>query len=480
MKRHSLDSPWAVGYHPPVERISFPPGFTWGTASAAYQVEGSPLADGASPTNWHEFTHRRGTIQDGTTGDVACDHYHRYRDDIRLMKELGLRAHRFSVGWARIFAEPGVVNQRGLDFYERLVDALLEAGIQPWLTIFHLELPSWLARQGGFTRRMAVDHLVRLGVTLFERLGDRVRNWITINEPTICALLGYGTGEFPPGRKLDLFGMARTVHFLLLAHSRLCRAWSAGGRTGNIGLAHHAIAVAPANPDSPRDRKASRRMDDLANGWTLDAILRGSYPETVLKGFGLFLPNRLSRDLEEMKTPGTFVGINYYARNHYRFSPFVPVLRSLEYVVPGSRRSPMWEVYAPGIFSMLARLKTEYGNPPSYVTENGFPQVEAAGTHILDDQERIDYLAEHVAMVGRAIARGCDCRGYFHWTLMDNFEWNYGLRMRFGLLRTDFETQERRWKKSAAWYRDLISANRLDAPELTPTEVTDNRPGTVE
>jgi beta-glucosidase len=185
----------------------------------------------------------------------------------------------------------------------------------------------------------------------------------------------------------------------------------------------------------------------------------------VLKAFGLFFPRRLGQDLAEMKKPGTYVGINYYARNHYSYSPFVPLLRSQEYVPPGSRRSAMWEIYPQGLYSTLLRLKEEYGNPPCYITENGFPLVESAGIEILDDQERIEYLAEHVAMAGRAIAQGCDCRGYFHWSLMDNFEWNLGLKMRFGLLRTNFENQERKWKKSAGWYRDLIKANSLVAPD---------------
>jgi beta-glucosidase len=460
----SLDSQLVLGYHFRMEKIAFPEGFTWGAASAAYQVEGSPLADGSGPSNWNEFSHRRGAVKDGTNGDVACDHWHLWADDVRLMRDLGLRAYRFSVGWARIFPEPGRLNQKGLDFYDRLVDALLAAGIQPWLTIFHLEEPAWLARTGGFSRRGAVDHLVRLGTVLFDKLGDRVYNWITINEPTIYSFQGHATGEFPPGKKLDLYGMARTVHFLLLAHSRLCDAWSASGGKGWIGLAHHALAVAPARPERARDREASGRMDDLANRWVLDAILRGRYPETVVRSFRLFLPRRLAQDLAEMKKPGTYVGINYYTRNHYRFAPFVPLLRSREYVVPGSRRSAMWEIHPPGLHATLARLRDEYGNPPCFITENGYPLVEEAGREILDDRERIQYLAEHVAVVGRAIAEGCDCRGYFHWSLMDNFEWSLGLRMRFGLLRTDFQTQERKWKKSAAWYRDLIRANGLQAP----------------
>ncbi len=452
-----------------MERIVFPAGFLWGAASSAYQVEGSPLADGAAATNWHEFVHRRGTVKDGTTGDVACDHYRRFATDIRLMRELGLRAYRFSVGWGRVYPEPGRVNGKGIDFYERLVDSLLAAGIEPWVTIFHLEEPAWLARMGGFSHRAAVDHLVRLGTTLFDRLGDRVRNWITINEPTIYSFLGRGTGEFPPGRKGDLFGMARSVHFLLLAHSRLCDAWSAGGRTGMIGLAHHSIVIAPADAARERDRRAAERMDALANRWVLDAILRGSYPRELVRSLGLFLPRGTDRDLAEMGKPGTYVGINYYARNHYRAS-LTPFLRAREVVLPGAEMSAMWEIYPPGIYASLVRLKEEYGNPPCVITENGFPLVEQPGRDPLDDQPRIDYLSAHVAMVGRAIARGCDCRGYFCWSLTDNFEWHHGLRMRFGLLRTDFTTQERAWKKSAGWYRDLVRANQLEAPDSGVTQ----------
>jgi beta-glucosidase len=447
-----------------MEKIAFPDGFLWGAASAAYQCEGSPLADGASVSNWHEFARRRGVIKDGTTGDIACDHYHRYPEDIEEMRKMGLKAYRFSVGWGRIFPEPGQLNARGLDHYDRMVDQLAAAGIEPWLTIFHLEEPLWLTRLGGFSSRGAVDHLVELGAALFARLGDRVHNWITVNEPTVYAYLGHVTGEFPPGRKLDLRGAFSCLHHLLLGHARLCDAFTRGGRAGMIGLAHHASWVAPAHPENPRDREAAALMDDLANRAVLDPLLLGTYPARIRAKLGMFIPPGQERDLGELKTPGSYVGINYYGRNLYRWSRFLPFLHATEYEAPGSRRSAMWEIYAPGIHATLLRLRDEYGNPPCLVTENGFPLPDAPGKDPLVDGERIAYLREHIAMVARAISDGVDCRGYFHWSLTDNFEWNWGLEMRFGLLRIDYHSQERQWKKSAFWYRDLMHTNTLELP----------------
>jgi beta-glucosidase len=446
-----------------MDRITFPQGFLWGAASAAYQVEGSPLADGAGPTTWHRFTHERGRVADGSTGDAACDSYRAWESDIPLMKELGIKAYRFSVGWGRVFPEKGRLNPRGLDYYERLVDGLLKAGIEPWLTIFHMEEPLWLARQGGFTSRAAVDSLVELGAAVFSRLGDRVRGWITVNEPSIHAYEGYIAGEFPPGRRFDIPGMVRCQHHLVLAHARLCGAWEAAGRPGSIGIAHHHVWVSPADPGNRRDVGAAALMDDLANRSVLDPLFRGTYPERGARAIGRFLPRGFEKDLAEMRTVGTYLGINYYTRNTYAWSPWVPFLHAIERGAPRAARSAMWEIYPRGIHDTLMRLRDEYGNPPCYVTENGFPLIETRGAPILDDDERIAYLRGHIGMVGRAIAEGADCRGYFHWSLMDNFEWNKGLRMRFGLLRTDFKTQRRQWKNSARWYQGLIRENALDA-----------------
>jgi beta-glucosidase len=443
-------------------RIGFPEGFIWGAASAAYQVEGSPLADGAGPTTWHEFSHRKGRIRDGTTGDVACDHYNRIEQDVLLMRQLGLKAYRFSPGWGRIFPEPGRLNTRGLDFYDRLVDALLGSGIQPWLTVFHMEEPLWLARRGGFVNRESVDHLVELGTALFRRLGDRVKSWITINEPTIHAVCGYFLGEFPPGRRFALRGLFHCLHHLLLAHARLCDSWAATCGKGDIGLAHHSVWVSPAEKARERDVQAAAFMDDVANRTVLDAITKGAYPARALSRLRRFFPRGCEQDLHDMRRPGTYIGINYYTRNLYRWSPLMPYSHAVEHIASGSRRSAMWEIYPTGIANSLARLKDEYWNPPSIITENGFPLPDSPGRDPLEDPERIAYLSDHLAGVGKAIAAGADCRGYFHWSLMDNFEWSKGLSMRFGLLRTDFSTQERSWKKSAFWYRDLIQRNWIE------------------
>ncbi len=444
-----------------MDKVAFPPSFLWGVATAAYQVEGSPLVDGASPTNWHEFSHRRRTIRDGTNGDTACDAFHRFREDIGHMVRLGIRAYRFSVGWARVMPEPETVNEKGIDFYQRLVDALLEAGIEPWVTIFHLEEPLWLSRQGGFVRRAGVDHLVSLGRLLFQRLGDRVRNWITVNEPTVYAYGGYVTGDTPPGRRLAFRSAFACAHHLLLGHARLCRAWEEVGRPGMIGLAHHAIWVEPARPTDARDGEAAGLMDDIANRSVLDPLCRGTFPRRALSRLGRWLPGTLEKDLAEMRRPGTYVGINYYARNLYRWSRLMPVVHASEYRRAGSRYSAMWEIYPEGLYRTLMRLKTEYGNPATVVTENGFPLPETAGRDPLDDPERIQYITEHLSALGQAMADGVDCRGYFYWSLLDNFEWNLGLSMRFGLLRTDFRSLERTWRKSASFYRDVIRANGL-------------------
>jgi beta-glucosidase len=397
---------------------------------------------------------------------VACDHYNRVEEDVQIMRRLGLKAYRFSPGWARIFPEPGRLNQRGLDFYDRLVDTLLAAGIQPWLTIFHMEEPLWLARMGGFVKRQSVDHLVDLGTALVQQLGDRVRNWITINEPTIHAVCGYFLGEFPPGRKIALKSLFHCLHHLLLAHARLCDIWGAVIGKGNIGLAHHSVWISPADPGRDRDVQAAAFMDEAANRTVLDTILKGAVPKSVVSRLRRFFPRSLEHDLPGMKRPGTFIGINYYTRNVYRWSPLVPFSHAAQLIPPGSLRSAMWEVFPQGIANSLQRLKDEYGNHPSVITENGFPLPDSPGKDPLDDAERISYLTDHLAMVGKAIASGADCRGYFHWSLMDNFEWNKGLSMRFGLVRTDFRNQERSWKKSAFWYRDLIGRNWLEAPAI--------------
>jgi len=444
-------------------KYTFPNGFLWGAATSAFQIEGSPLADGATPSTWYEFTRRPGAIADGTNGDVACDHYHRFPEDIRQMKDLGVTAYRFSTGWTRIHPQPGVVNQAGLDFYSRLVDLLLDAGITPLLTIFHLEEPMWLARQGGFTRRAAVDALVDYGTTLMRALGDRVKLWCTINEPSLYSYQGYAIAEYPPAHRFDLRGMFHCAHNLLLAHARLSDACKALVTNAMTGLAHYYVDVVPANPASARDARAASFMDDMANGVVLEPLFHGRYPEQVVRRMSCFLPRGFEKDLPLIQGRQTYIGINYYRRNRYRYSFFMPFLHAVEHVDPAAPRTAMGdEIHPPGVYRALMRMKTKMGNPPCIITENGPPIPDVPGTDPLDDEARIAYMTDHIAHIGRALQEGSDCRGYFFWSLLDNFEWSKGLSMRCGLFRTDFVTQKREWKKSAAWYQDFIRKGWLE------------------
>ncbi len=458
-------------------RISFPPGFLWGAATASYQIEGSPLADGASPSIWHEFSHRRGKISDGTNGDVACDHYRRYADDVGSMKDLGLTAYRFSVSWPRIFPEPHRCNQKGLDFYSRLVDCLLGAGIEPWVTVFRWDEPVWLERMGGFTRRVAVDHMAEYGAVLFRTLGDRVKSWISINEPSIYSSLGYILGYFPPGRRNDLTGMFRSAHHLLLAHARLAECLKQSAAGGRIGIALAKVWITPRDRENARDVSAADFMDQALNRFFIDPFFRGAYPARVLRKIRRHMPRGFEKDLPGMRGTVDFVGINYYQRSVYRWALLQPYTHAREHVDPAAPRSAMWEIYPAGIHSFLLRMRDDYGNPPCYITENGFPLPETDGQDTLEDADRIAYLRDHIALVGKAIQEGADCRGYFHWSLMDNFEWAFGHRMRFGLLHTNFATQERTWRRSAHWFRELAARNWLEVERLALDPRIDAGPG---
>ncbi len=446
--------------------IGFPRGFLWGVATASCQIEGSPSADGGAPSIWHDFARKKGRIADGSVPDAACDHYRRYGEDVGHMKDLGLSAYRFSIAWPRIFPEKGRFNPKGMDFYSRLVDSLLEAGIRPFATIFHWDAPRWFQEAGGFIRRTGVDAFVEYGTELFKRLGDRVKDWITLNEPSLVAFYGYGLGVFAPGVKNSLKKCYHVSHHQLLGHARLVDAFPSLVPGGRIGLAHHFVWVGPADSGRKKDLEAAAFMDDGANGFYLDGPFLGRYPESIVRRMGRFLPRGFEKDLPGMKKPGDFVGINYYTRNLYRYSLFQPFTRAKETRLAGVPASAMWEIHPQGVYKALLRLRDRYGNPPCYITENGYPIPDADGRDPLVDPERIAYTADHIAMVGKAMTEGVDCRGYFHWSLMDNWEWAHGFTMRFGLLRTDFNTQERAWKKSAFWYRDLIRRNAVEVEAL--------------
>jgi beta-glucosidase len=430
--------------------------FLWGVATSSYQIEGQPLADGAAPSNWHRFSHRRGKIHNNDNGDLACDHYRRWPEDVQHLAGLGVGAYRFSVAWPRIVPEPGRVNSQGLAFYDRLVDALLERGIRPLVTIFHWDLPAWLEDRGGFTRPEALEHLDFYGQTLFRALGDRVQLWNTINEPLSVAAYGYLYGTHPPGRRLRLRQCLAVSHHLLLGHARLVRLFRQMGGDGAIGITEAQIWVQPLDPADSRDVAAAERMDQLANRLYIDPLFFGRYPEWVQRRAGRLLPRGFERDLAAMREPGDFVGITYYLRQSYRHALLVPLLGAREAPTPGARRSAMWEIFPEGLYRLLMRLKQEYGNPPVYITENGYPLPERPGADPLDDTERIEFLESHIDQALKARAEGADLRGYFVWSLLDNLEWELGYDMRFGLIRVDFATQKRAWRKSAYWYRERI------------------------
>lgn len=443
----------------------FPDDFRFGTATASYQIEGHPLADGAAPSIWHDFTRKRGKIENGDTGDIACDHFHRYPEDIGNIKALGCDSYRFSVSWPRIVSEPGVVNQRGLDFYSKVIDMLLENDIEPMCTLFHWDAPRWFENLGGFVSRKSIDHAAFYAETLFKAFGDRVKKWVTINEPMVYTVYGYILGQFPPGQRLKFKRYFHAVHHILFAHAEMVRCFHASVPDGKIGIAQNQVFFGPYRQDNEKDRAAAIRMDHLMNRMYMDPLFFGKYPEAVLKTAGHRLPGGFERDLSEMQEPGDFVGINYYMRQKYKHAPLVPVIRALmrkgNEKLGTEERSEMWEVYSPGLYHLLLRLRDEYGNPESYITENGYPLCETGGVPIIEDDARISYIRRHLQEVSRAIENGVNVKGYYAWSLMDNFEWYFGFRMRFGLIRTDFDTLERTWKKSAYWYRDVIQNRKV-------------------
>ncbi|GJM45219.1 MAG: beta-glucosidase [Gemmatimonadota bacterium] len=435
----------------------FPAGFLWGAATSAYQIEGSPLADGAGVSNWHHFTHQSGNTKDGATGDVACDHYRRYRDDVALMSDLGLQAYRFSVAWSRVLPDGrGSVNQAGVDFYSRLVDELLEHGIQPNVTLFHWDLPAALDDQGGWLHRDIVGWFADYASVMFRALGDRVPLWTTLNEPWVVVDAGYVHGVHAPGRR-NAAEAPVASHHLLLAHGAAVDAYRSLGR-GKIGLVVN-LEPKDAASGSADDAAATNRADAYMNRFYLDPVLLGHYPEEMAALFGEDWPEFPAEDLAAIRRTIDFVGINYYTRAVVRRDDSEVPDRAAPVRQDGARYTEMdWEVHPESLTRVLRWVAERYGSPPIYVTENGaaFPDPPSAPDGTVNDPLRVDYLRTHLEAVRTAIRQGVDVRGYFAWSLLDNFEWAAGYSKRFGLVHVDFETQQRTPKASALVYRDLI------------------------
>ena len=446
-------------------RIGFPGDFLWGTATSSYQIEGAWREDGKGESIWDRFAHTPEKIKDGSTGDVACDHYHRYREDVALMRELGLGAYRFSVSWPRILPlGKGGVNQRGLDFYSRLTDELLEAGIKPLLTLYHWDLPQALQELGGWANRDVARWFADYAAVVARALGDRIDLWTTLNEPQIFGMLGYATGEHAPGSR-DQLQYILLSHYINLAHGEGVAAIRNEASAAKVGCV---LQLPPIHPrsDSEQDRKAARVMDGLMNRWYAEPVLIGRYPEDVLDLFkDLDLPIR-EGDLERIYQPLDFAGLNLYSRLFAYHDPHIPLIEAMldfDQRIPGASYTHFgWEIYPASIYESLMRFKKEWGDPEVYVTENGVAVDDKLVDGKVNDQERIDFLAAYLAEVRRAMDDGVKVKGFFQWSFMDNFEWAEGYGSRWGIVHTDFDSLVRTPKASAYWYRDLIASGGYD------------------
>ncbi|WP_327085190.1 GH1 family beta-glucosidase [Nonomuraea sp. NBC_01738] len=453
--------------------IGFPPGFAWGAATSAFQIEGAVSEDGRGPSIWDTFTARPGRVVGGETGEVAIDHYHRYRDDVKIMADLGLSAYRFSVSWPRVQpAGSGRVNPEGLDFYKRLVDELLEHGIDPWLTLYHWDLPQPLEDAGGWPVRDTAYRFAEYAHLVHEALADRVHTWATVNEPWCAAFLGYASGEHAPGRREPVSAI-RAAHHLNLAHGLAVQAL----RPSRVGGCVNLYAISPATED---DHDAARRIDGLQNRLFLDALLKGAYPPDVLRDLDMDLGFVHDGDMEIISTPIDLLLVNYYSRFTVSQQPGGAASAS---AAPTDSGSPWvgsehisfsgggrpvtamgWEIDAGGLLEVLTRLRDEYPAIPLVVSENGAAFDDTLTGGRVHDAERIAYLEDHLKACLDAIGHGIPLEGYFAWSLMDNFEWAWGYGKRFGLVHVDFGTQARTPKDSALWYAEIIRQNKAHEP----------------
>ena len=464
--------------------LRFPTGFLWGAATAAYQIEGAAAEGGRTPSIWDTFAHTAGRVDNGDTGDVATDHYHRYSDDVAMMADLGLGGYRFSVSWSRVMPNAGtVVNPEGVDFYSRLVDTLLDRGITPVVTLYHWDLPQELEDVGGWGNRDTAYRFAEYAAQVGRVLGDRIGIWTTLNEPWCSSFLGYASGVHAPGRTEPATALA-AAHHLLLGHGLAVRELrSALPPTAQLSITLN-LAEVRSRSDAPQDTDAARRIDALANRIFLQPVLAGEYPADLLADtagitdWSFVQPG----DNATIATPIDVLGVNYYAptlvgkysgdgprsmadgHGKAAASPW-PACEDVEFLEqPGPRTAMDWTVDSTGLRDLLLRLGREYPGTPLLITENGAAYadvVDADGA--LHDAPRIDYLRGHLAAVHAAAAAGVDLRGYFVWSLMDNLEWAYGFSKRFGIVRVDFETCQRTWKDSAYWYRHVIAGNALPA-----------------
>ncbi|GII77270.1 beta-glucosidase [Sphaerisporangium rufum] len=464
-----------------VPTLPFPSGFVWGAATSAYQIEGATGVDGRGTSIWDTFVRQPGRVLNGENADVAIDHYNRYRDDVAVMARLGLTAYRFSVSWPRIMPDgAGRVNQAGLDFYRRLVDELLENGIDPWLTLYHWDLPQALEEAGGWPERDTAHRFADFAATVHEALADRVTNFSTVNEPWCAAFLGYASGEHAPGRR-EPAAAVRAAHHLNLAHGLAVRALRAQNAATRIGGSVNLYAVSPATED-PADLEAARRIDGLQNRFFLDALLKGAYPEDVLDDLSQITSFDFIRDgdMDVVASPFDILLVNYYSRFTVSGKPGGaasaaaaptgagspwPGSEHISFVNGGRPVTSMgWEIDDSGLYEVLERVARDYPSIPLVISENGAAFEDVVADGAVDDQERLAFIEAHLRVCHAAIEAGIPLKGYFAWSLMDNFEWAWGYGKRFGLVHVDYQTQRRTPKASAFWYADTIRRGGLNGP----------------
>jgi beta-glucosidase len=431
----------------------FPKDFVWGAATASYQIEGAWNEDGKGESIWDRFSHTLGKVENGDTGDMACDHYHRWRDDLVLMKQLGLKAYRFSISWPRVIPNGfGQINPLGLDFYDRLVDALLEANIQPFATLYHWDLPQALQDRGGWSNREVSAYFADYAAAVVRRLGDRVRSWVTFNEPWVVAFVGNRDGRHAPGLTNEQLAL-QVAHHLLVAHGLAAQAIRSIDPALEVGIVNNMWPY-EFEIDTPENRSQADELWLKNEGWFIEPIVCGSYPARAWAAYGANVPIIQPGDMSLIAQRIDFMGINYYSRHLVENGEIVANVPNVEHTEMG------WEVNAPGLRRLLNQLKRDYRLPPLYITENGaafVDQVSPDGQ--VHDPRRLNYFREHIRQIKLAIDDGVNLRGYFAWSLLDNFEWGYGYSKRFGLVHVDYQTQQRIIKDSGLWYKQVIARN---------------------
>jgi beta-glucosidase len=458
-----------------VTDLEFGDDFLWGVATSAYQIEGAVHEDGRAPSIWDTFCRVPGAVANGEHGDVACDHYHRWGSDLDLVAGLGLNAYRFSIAWPRVVpAGRGRVNEVGLDFYERLVDGMLERGLAPFATLYHWDLPQALQDEGGWESPDIVGAFTEYAEVVARRLGDRVAAYATLNDPWCSSHLGYASGEHAPGVR-DRRRSLQVAHHLLLAHGQAIPVLRAAAPASRHGIVLYVHPVDPAR-DLDEDRAAAERYDGFFNRWYLDPVLRGRYPEDVWAAYGSDVPRVEEGDLVTISAPIDFLGVNYYSRAVVSDDAGAPYPSVAHERIPGERTGMDWEVVPDALTRLLIRLQREYGPLPLYVTENGAAYGDERWREgAPDDADRRAFIEGHIRAVAAAIAGGADVRGYFAWSLMDNFEWTYGYAQRFGIVHVDFATQARTPRASARWYAEYVSGMRVAGGTRAPGAASHRR-----